>query len=340
MASAISPHGRTSDAAKYGAMAAESPSVRATSPQNVVLTDSSGTIKKSLKQLYPTGPSFDPPPSPPASEEMLPEAVQTEEPAEADILAALSAQPRSASPEQKLSPQRAAPSTVSFGADDSADPNRDGLLHPPAARAGPSIPMPARRNTTGTLTTATSPNKAARKMQHTHSQSGGPTLGHVRTRSQTLAGQDLHSDILKEAEQIRRERNSKRSRDKDEGPGTGDKVLVGNLIGEDHANYVLMYNMLTGIRIGVSRCQAKVKRPLTPDDFTAAHKFSFDMIGNELTPSAKYDFKFKDYAPWVFRSLREDHFALDPADYLVSLTEKYILSELGSPGKNDSSCGA
>lgn len=33
-------------------------------------------------------------------------------------------------------------------------------------------------------------------------------------------------------------------------PGGG--VLIGNLIGQDHANYVLMYNMLTGIRIGVS----------------------------------------------------------------------------------------
>lgn len=31
-----------------------------------------------------------------------------------------------------------------------------------------------------------------------------------------------------------------------------DRVLVGNLIGEDHVNYVLMYNMLTGIRIAVS----------------------------------------------------------------------------------------
>ncbi len=30
------------------------------------------------------------------------------------------------------------------------------------------------------------------------------------------------------------------------------KVLVGNLIGEGHVNYVMMYNMLTGIRIGVS----------------------------------------------------------------------------------------
>ena len=56
-------------------------------------------------------------------------------------------------------------------------------------------------------------------------------------------------------------------------------------------------------------------------------------IGNELTPSAKYDFKFKDYAPFVFRDLRERHFRLDPADYLLSLTAKYILSELGSPGE-------
>jgi 1-phosphatidylinositol-4-phosphate 5-kinase len=59
-------------------------------------------------------------------------------------------------------------------------------------------------------------------------------------------------------------------------------------------------------------------------------------VGNELTPSARYDFKFKDYAPWVFRDLRDDHFHLDPADYLLSLTAKYILSELGSPGKSGS----
>lgn len=54
-----------------------------------------------------------------------------------------------------------------------------------------------------------------------------------------------------------------------------------------------------------------------------------------MVPSAKYDFKFKDYAPWVFRRLRA-LFRLDPADYLMSLTGKYILSELGSPGKSGS----
>ncbi|KAF8069053.1 1-phosphatidylinositol-4-phosphate 5-kinase [Lyophyllum atratum] len=163
---------------------------------------------------------------------------------------------------------------------------------------------------------------------------------------------ELEEDIQLHAENIRRERLSKRAkmqqaaeaeaaltRQRSKDPKekeNGDVVLVGNLIGEGHVNYVLMYNMLTGIRIGVSRCQAKIKRPLTDEDFTAKHKFSFDIVGNELTPSAKYDFKFKDYAPWVFRSLREDHFHLDPADYLLSLTSKYILSELGSPGKSGS----
>lgn len=114
------------------------------------------------------------------------------------------------------------------------------------------------------------------------------------------------------------------------------RVLVGNLVGEGHRNYVLMYNMLTGIRVAVSRCQGKIKRPITNEDYLARHKYTFDMLGNELTPSARYDFKFKDYAPWVFRELREEHFHLDPADYLLSLTAKYILSEIGSPGKSGS----
>ncbi|KAG1741301.1 hypothetical protein EDB19DRAFT_1973161, partial [Suillus lakei] len=78
-------------------------------------------------------------------------------------------------------------------------------------------------------------------------------------------------------------------------------------------------------------CQAEIKRPLANQDFTARHKYCFDMYFWELTPSARYDFEFKDYAPWVFRKLSEDHF-----DYLLSLTSKYILSELTSPGKSGS----
>jgi 1-phosphatidylinositol-4-phosphate 5-kinase len=150
---------------------------------------------------------------------------------------------------------------------------------------------------------------------------------------------DVHLDEVPQdeeaarwAEHIRQKRASKRKRREDEDE---DRVVVGTKVDQNHVNWVTAYNMLTGIRFTVSRTNAKMDRELTDADFDAKHKFSFDITGNELTPSAKYDFKFKDYAPWVFRHLR-GIFKLDPADYLVSLTSKYILSELGSPGKSGS----
>ncbi|WVR03196.1 hypothetical protein IAU60_000187 [Kwoniella sp. DSM 27419] len=235
---------------------------------------------------------------------------------------------------------------------------------------------PDRRGSGGSLITATQPPRMVRRSTNptpaiaavprsplVHSQSTFmPSPKQQTTAIPGLEGAALASDILAQTELLRQQRLERRQKkasaasevqpapvagaDADvrprveEKPKRGDteeaKVLVGNLIGEDHVNYVLMYNMLTGIRIGVSRCQAKIKRPLTDEDYLARHKFSFDIVGNELTPSARYDFKFKDYAPWVFRDLRDEHFHLDPADYLLSLTSKYILSELGSPGKSGS----
>ena len=106
-----------------------------------------------------------------------------------------------------------------------------------------------------------------------------PRLGGRAPSHITLAlddgelSEELVSDMQQQAEQIRRERLSKRVKQAEEMP----RVLVGNLIGEGHVNYILMYNMLTGIRTAVSRTQAKIKRPLTDEDFTARHKYSFDM---------------------------------------------------------------
>lgn len=107
-----------------------------------------------------------------------------------------------------------------------------------------------------------------------------------------------------------------------------------NKVYEGHGNFIMAYNMLTGIRVAVSRCSG-IMKPLKEQDFKSTKKLTFDIVGNELTPSSKYDFKFKDYAPNVFRELRE-MFGLDPADYLVSLTAKYVLSEMNSPGKSGS----
>lgn len=162
----------------------------------------------------------------------------------------------------------------------------DGYLQPPASGSGP--PRPTRRNTTG---------------GHIRPVQSAPQAGYGYDVST-----DIEDDIQLQAEQIRRERKrAKAQKDAEEamtrtssrrtrsiGKEDENRVLVGNLIGEDHVNYVLMYNMLTGIRIAVSatlvcmntthrpfrqvsRCQAKIKRPLTDDDFTARHKYSFDM---------------------------------------------------------------
>ena len=139
-------------------------------------------------------------------------------------------------------------------------------------------------------------------------------------------------DAMRWTEAIRQKRATRRKRKEEEDE---DRVIVGTKVDQGHVNWVTAYNMLTGIRFTVSRTNAKMDRELTEADFDARHKFSFDVTGNELTPSAKYDFKFKDYSPWIFRHLRAI-FGLDPADYLMSLTSKYILSELGSPGKSGS----
>ena len=178
------------------------------------------------------------------------------------------------------------------------------------------------------------------------SSSVSPSMAGVRRGSLNLARrttQSIHSDMHLEqvtqdgdlarwTESVRQKRASRRKRKEEE---EDDRVMVGTKVDMHHVNWVTAYNMLTGIRFTVSRTNAKIDRELTDQDFDARHKFSFDITGNELTPSAKYDFKFKDYAPWVFRHLRAK-FKLDPADYLISLTSKYILSELGSPGKSGS----
>ena len=151
------------------------------------------------------------------------------------------------------------------------------LLHPYSATTTP-VKM-SRRNTTGSVF-----RPGHRKAQSLNLDSNGvrddacpPDLSLPSTSALTPVL--LDPDILREAEHIRRERTKRvkaqdgaviippstggpanvvavgvphpvsRSKDEDE-----NKPLMGNLIGEDHANYVLMYNMLTGIRIGVRAC--------------------------------------------------------------------------------------
>jgi len=113
---------------------------------------------------------------------------------------------------------------------------------------------------------------------------------------------------------------------------------VGKLITKEDPSYELMFDMLLGIRICVSRVSAKrlKKRQLTDHDFRERYDVALPAKGTPETPAHPCrDFTFRDYAPRVFRLIREK-FGIDSADYLVSLTGEYILQEIISPGKSGS----
>ncbi|KAH3685046.1 hypothetical protein WICPIJ_003983 [Wickerhamomyces pijperi] len=155
-------------------------------------------------------------------------------------------------------------------------------------------------------------------------------------RSRTSIGSKNIDIATLEIERMRTSVLSKREKKKQEQKSTDDnnRLNFGNEVAEGHANFVVAYIMLSGIRTSVSRCSG-IMVPLIESDFTDSKKLSFDVNGTELTPSSRYAFKFKDYSPLVFRELRQ-LFGLDPADYLMSLTSEYVLSELTSPGKSGS----
>jgi 1-phosphatidylinositol-4-phosphate 5-kinase len=81
-------------------------------------------------------------------------------------------------------------------------------------------------------------------------------------------------DAIRWAEAYRQKRASKRRRKEEE---DDDRVVVGTKVDESHANWVTAYNMLTGIRVSVSRTNAKLDRELTDADFQAKQKSTFDM---------------------------------------------------------------
>lgn len=81
-------------------------------------------------------------------------------------------------------------------------------------------------------------------------------------------------DALRWAEAYRQKRASKRRRREEE---DDDRVLVGTKVDEHHVNWVTAYNMLTGIRVSVSRTNAKLHREVTDADFDVKQKSTFDM---------------------------------------------------------------
>jgi len=113
---------------------------------------------------------------------------------------------------------------------------------------------------------------------------GSLSLGRRNTRS---LHSDAHrdevvydEDALRWAEAYRQKRAKKKKREEED----DDRVLVGTKVDENHANWTTAYNMLTGIRVSVSRTNAKLDRPLTDADFEVKQKSTFDMyVKSDMT---------------------------------------------------------
>ncbi|XP_021859576.1 phosphatidylinositol 4-phosphate 5-kinase 6 [Spinacia oleracea] len=112
----------------------------------------------------------------------------------------------------------------------------------------------------------------------------------------------------------------------------------GETICRGHKNYELMLNLQLGIRHSVGRPGPPVKRDLKSSAFDPKEKVwtKFPPEGSKHTPPhPSCDFKWKDYCPLVFRTLRT-LFKVDAADYMLSICGNDALRELSSPGKSGS----
>ncbi|KAG9393752.1 Phosphatidylinositol-4-phosphate 5-Kinase [Carpediemonas membranifera] len=91
-----------------------------------------------------------------------------------------------------------------------------------------------------------------------------------------------------------------------------------------------------GIRLTVGAITPNRPGEIVLEDFRQANKIKLPRQGGLRTPAHKStSFKFKDYAPKVFRALR-NHFGVDAADYMLSICGESSLLGLPSPGKSGS----
>ncbi|EEF35469.1 phosphatidylinositol 4-phosphate 5-kinase 4 [Ricinus communis] len=112
----------------------------------------------------------------------------------------------------------------------------------------------------------------------------------------------------------------------------------GDTICREHKNYELMLNLQLGIRHSVGRPAPTASLDLKASAFDPKEKVwtRFPPEGTKYTPPHQSsEFKWKDYCPLVFRTLRK-LFKVDPADYMLSICGNDALRELSSPGKSGS----
>lgn len=102
-----------------------------------------------------------------------------------------------------------------------------------------------------------------------------------------------------------------------------------------HPEFELTFDMMTGIRTTVGMVESKpYKKKVQKSDYEEAIKMKFPAKGSMITPAHPMrDFKFKDYAPEIFRHIRA-RFGIDPADYLMCVCGNFNYLEFISNSKS------
>jgi 1-phosphatidylinositol-4-phosphate 5-kinase len=113
------------------------------------------------------------------------------------------------------------------------------------------------------------------------------------------------------------------------------QIRHGEVIFKGHRSYHLMMQIKAGVRYTVERQDALASRNLCMADFRATSTVRFPTLGSADTPPIEKGFTFKDYAPMVFRHLRQ-RYGITAASYLRSLCGQEALREATTPGKSGS----
>lgn len=99
-----------------------------------------------------------------------------------------------------------------------------------------------------------------------------------------------------------------------------------------HENWNMVLSMMIGIRLAVGRASFEINRPLTSVDFYVKDKFSIvpqlsNILDSKVSSSIKVT-RFIDYAPLVFRKLREEISGISESEYTRSVGPEQLLGNM------------
>lgn len=91
-----------------------------------------------------------------------------------------------------------------------------------------------------------------------------------------------------------------------------------------HKSWDMVVNIMIGIRLAIGRVMVEANRDLCPADYTMKEKLTIVLPHTPVGKAPTDDVRFVDYAPMVFRKLRE-LWGVPADEYMSSIGPQQIL---------------